>query len=446
METAVYSIAEAVEQLVRQRPPSTIPHPVDVLGIVTGEVVVTTGHHRCTTIEIVDETSSALVTLRHHHDARPLPRVGDLCRFNRVGLPRDRRRYSTPCLPHFRYYPWDDVEDGLDWFCLGRVRDGRLVVSKSAMTMIPNPMRTDAGQIQRLVQWYSHSPIATTWSPPLSQLPHRPIITSFEELLTCVGSTGDIVARVAQWVDPAVPAKTNQRSQHRPTGYAVLAPHTAVTASSSVLFVTLCLTEPRWVAALRRACDTQCPVRLGHVRSEKNVRQDTVLVLTAASWVTLLPAVKHYYCDGNYTTSQRSFLRDWTPSATQTSAAGLDTMHFEAYMTAIQSVHGPSDTGEDMVESVFRQYGQATTTTQQQEAFEIHLAGVEIGQMTVQAGRRVVWQLMGGCSKTSQDNLLTTTAKSFLLALLRYKTRLHWEVQGGQDTWEVVAVSLRHLH
>ena len=164
METAVYSIAEAVEQLVRQRPPSTIPHPVDVLGIVTGEVVVTTGHHRCTTIEIVDETSSALVTLRHHHDARPLPRLGDLCRFNRVGLPRDRRRYSTPCLPHFRYYPWDDVEDGLDWFCLGRVRDGRLVVSKSAMTMIPNPMRTDAGQIQRLVQWYSHSPIATTYA------------------------------------------------------------------------------------------------------------------------------------------------------------------------------------------------------------------------------------------------------------------------------------------
>ena len=489
--TVVYGIEDAARQLSKQHEKRS-DDPVDILAIVSDRFDVAWAKGKqC--FRIVDYSGSAFVTVKNV-DNEPV-KIGDIVRFNRVRLDRNHRDFpkrtvldslTSEHFPHF-CHKWNDLDAGPAWMCLGHVShlDGSVIQKRSAQ-LIPESMVTDEGQISSLVEWYLHSDEFKARSPLLSQIPHRR--RSIEELISCVGSTGDIVAKVEQVVDPPFKSastslqKRKRRTALSPMGFAILSE--TKRPSCSKYHATLLDPEKKFFTSLRDANDFDCAVlicgvvsmRANQVESRPSTLnvEDVILVLTKESRLTLLSSSTASVNDNNDDDDDRDWqdrgdtstlVETTTPlSLTGTQATVVDgpqSIQFEAYIVEILVEEDMSYSNN--VLKLAQSQNDAHTMTAifdllwddspaRPTTMRLRLALTSGAQMNVRASQLILCQLCGGknvlalSSHNESNDLLRSKAKVLFESLFQQKTPLLWEVnRNGSGDWDVTKVTLHRL-
>lgn len=488
--TVVYSLVDAATLLSRGHERKS-DSPIDVLGVVSDHFdVPRVAAKQC--LRVVDPSGSAFVTIKMV-DRQSIPKVGDMIRFNRVGLKRDLREVvgsattavdnttaMTDNLPHFCHH-WHDPDAGPDWICLGHVSqvDGSVVLRRPAH-WIPESMVPDQAQISRLMAWYLHSDEFKARSPHLSQLPHRR--RTIEEMLSCVGSCGEIVARVVQVVEPSSIKKTFTSSRKRPRGtvpmgFAILSD--AKSSSGCRHLATLLDPEKRFIAKLRDANDSGRMVRICNLFSKKanqlEMRPDTVsiedivLLLTKDSRLRLLSDEECDDYEERYGNDEE--LRTTTPfslTGTQASSVLPQLFKVQAHMVAIRKDEsngmsslqpmrsrncGSTMTVDTVFDLLLRHNSRHTGAMMW---FRLELSGIDLGEMNVKASHLILQQFLGGddifCAlrdgQDSSNNMdLGKKAMALLESLLEHGTPLFWDLKREEDDdeWVVTNVALHEL-
>eukprot|EP00977_Amphora_coffeiformis_P024708 scaffold16707_cov182-Amphora_coffeaeformis.AAC.2 len=414
--TVVYSLEDAAKQLSGQQHQQKRPDsPVDILAIVSDRFDLTWAKGKeC--LRIVDFSRSAFITVKIV-DQEPV-KIGNIIRFNRVGLEYDRgfpkaaslASVNWERLPRF-CHRWNDLDTGPEWMCLGHVShlDGS-VIQKRPIQLIPESMATNEAQLSRLVEWYLHSDEFKDRSPLLSQLPH--CRRSIEELISFVGSSGDIVAKVEQVVDPPIkwtsPASSRKRRRGTAStsmGFAILSD--TKRPSHSRHLATLLDPQKRFLGNLRNANDSNRAVLIARVVSMKanqlesrpntlNV-EDVVLVLTKESCVTLLSSSDASVNDCDQ--------EDWQNDDGHNNS----TTPFSLTGTQATVVAGP-----------------------QSIQLEAHIVDIEVQDGAAYSNNGLEPMRSRNCAATM------TAAKALLESILQQRAALRWELKrNGAGDWDV---------
>ena len=489
--TVVYSLEDAAKNLSgQQHQQKRTDSPVDILAVVSDRFDVTCAKGKqC--LRIVDSSRPAFITVKTV-DQEPV-KIGDIIRFNRVGLEHDRgfpnttmNSVSSEHLPRF-CHRWNDPDAGPEWMCLGHVSnvDGS-VIQKGSARWIPESMVTDEAQLFRLVDWYLHSDEFHARSPLLSQLPHRR--RSIEELISCVGSSGEILAKVEQVVDPPIkmtsPASSRKRRHGTVSasmGFAILSD--TKRSSRSRHLATLLDPEKRFLANLRDANDSNRAVLICGVVSMKanqvesrprtlNV-EDVVLVLTKESRVIVLSSSARSVNDNDddhedwQSDDDHNSTAAFSLTGTQaTLVAGPPSIQLEAHIVEILVDDNVGYSNNSGLKSMRSRNCAPTTTaifemlwhisrasTSTMMWFRLVLSGTQtMGDITVRANHMILWELCGGkhvfTSSRNNDstNVLRSKAKALWESMLQQKASLLWDLkQNGAGDLDVTKVILPRL-
>lgn len=482
--TSTFSLQAARIELMRRNKTNRTGNPVDILVIVSSFYdVAFVKNKQC--LRVVDHTQSAVITISSSHERKI--KVGDIIRFNKVGLKRGRLQNPVPttqsdATAHFYTAPWNDPEAGPSWFCLGHIScsDGA-VVNVPDEQDFPNSMLSRREDINRLVDWYLASEEFRLRAPILSQIPHRR--RTLEELLACVGSTGEIVAQVMQVVEPPLTFASRKRKLRIPSapttmGYAILS--AVDSRSNGKSLATLLDPEKRFLSRLRNANDSHCSVRISHVRSQKanqlslslfqklqpgtiKNNDDTVLVLTKESCVTLISnneQVQHQYDLASQRTPQDSSSSSSSSSLkTAENREGAwrpSSLHLDAYIVAVQKdgfpcLRTPNDPSEvhwdtgALIEAL-----SSSSSKGPKKCFSLVLSsGDDLGKLNATASRSILIRLLGGCTSSTgkTSDAIRRHQVAFFNALIAEQTKLRWELIRNTDcnTWDIKAVTLNEI-